>query len=70
MKSMAENIGHSHIRTRVVQDPGKIFDKDVARKASPSRSTATMVDDFGHLFLPLIGHVDLNRGSPLAFEYD
>jgi hypothetical protein len=50
---VAEIVHHSHNQTKVVKNPSKIFD-NVSRKLSPSRSNITVVDDFGHLFLPQI----------------
>jgi hypothetical protein len=54
---VAEIVHYSHNQTKVVKYPSKTLD-NIARKLSPSRSSMTVVDDFGHLFLPLIGQIN------------
>jgi hypothetical protein len=58
---------YSHIRTRVVKYPGEMIDK-VTRNLLSSRFNVTMLDDSGHLFLPLMekGLARAHTKIPLA----
>jgi hypothetical protein len=50
---VAELVQHSSVPTRVVKNPGTMFD-GVAGESPPSGSNMTVVDDFGHLFQVLL----------------